>query len=328
MTPETVLPSMETPRETFLREVADGLNRASKSLPSKYFYDAEGDRLFTEITRCPEYYLTRCEDEILRNSAAQLAVLFARPGGAFDLVELGSGDATKSVHLLREIFTGAAQCCYYPIDISASALALLEGRLPQAVPGLRMRPLNGEYLPMVGECYRLSPRRKVLLFMGATIGNMKPQEAADFLRELRARMQPEDLLLLGFDLLKSPLKILAAYNDAAGFTRDFNLNLLTRINRELGGDFDCAQFYHYPTYDPDTGACKSYLVSARKQAVSIAAAGKVFLFEEGEHIHTEVSQKYSAAQVDVLAKKGGFVCRERFTDSGENFLVDLWEARV
>lgn len=324
-TPST-LTTPPTPRNSFLEDVVEGLSNTPKRLGSKYFYDAEGDRIFQQIMRCPEYYLTRSEEEIIRSEAVRLAGLFAKQDKSFDLVELGAGDATKSAHLLRAVYQAGYDCRYYPIDISASVIRGLEQRLPQEIPGLVMQGLNGEYMPMLEECYRQSGRRKVIMFMGANIGNMRTQEARTFLAELHRRMTPGDLLLIGFDLIKSPQKILAAYNDAAGLTRDFNLNLLTRINRELDADFDRTQFYHYPTYDPDTGTCKSYLVSRRGQDVEIGKAGKMFSFAEGETVHTEISQKYSASQVEGLAMDASLVPLQNFFDSQSLFLVSLWQA--
>ena len=314
-----------------LREVLAGLRAPRKSLPSKYFYDAAGDAIFQQIMRCPEYYPTRAELLILETRAPEIAALLASDGAPpFDVVELGAGDATKSVYLLRAILARDAALTYRPIDISGSIIASLEARLPGAVPGavpgLRVAGLHGEYLPMLAASAAATPpgRARVVLFMGANIGNMSPAEALEFCQTLRAQLSPADRLLIGFDLIKSPHRILAAYNDAGGLTRAFNLNLLTRLNRELGADFDVAAFSHFPTYDPATGACSSYLVSARAQTVYLAGQWPI-AFAAGEVIHTEISQKYTLAQTDDLARAAGFRPIRHFLDPAADFLLALWE---
>ncbi len=325
MNEEVIAPETQpTNKEAFLAEVLEGLGGEPKRLSSKYFYDAKGDRIFQQIMSCPEYYLTRCEDEIIRAHAGALTALFLKEGPVLDVVELGAGDASKSTHLLRSIIGAGADATYYPIDISENVIRQLEAHLPVAIPGLKMKGLNGEYIPMLKACYERSPRRKAILFMGANIGNMPPDEAGQFCIALHDAMRKGDYLMIGVDLKKSPEKILAAYNDAGGFTRDFNLNLLHRINRELGADFNVADYYHYPVYDPDTGTCKSYLVSRKPQQVSLSAAGKSFSFSEGETIHTEVSHKYTTDQVAQLAAETGFKPVQDFMDDAQGFLVTVW----
>ncbi len=301
-----------------------GLAAPRKHISSKYFYDATGDALFQQIMRCPEYYPTRCELQILTDHSAEIAALLAAGRAPFDVVELGAGDASKSLHLLRAVLAQDATTTFFPIDISGSVIAALEARLPRELPGLRVGGLHGEYLPMLAESARRSDRPKAVLFMGANIGNMRPAEAEKFCHTLRTHLRPGDQLLIGFDLVKSPHRILAAYNDAGGLTRAFNLNLLHRINRELGGDFDIAAFSHFPSYDPATGACTSHLVSERAQRVRIGDHGP-FDFAAGETIHTEISQKYTPAETDALARATGFTPRRHFFDSEGAFLVTLWE---
>ena len=308
---------------SFLADVLAGLAAPRKHISSKYFYDAAGDALFQQIMRCPEYYPTRCELEILTQQSAEIAALLTAGRTLFDVVELGAGDASKSVHLLRAVRVLDPTVTYFPIDISGSVIASLEARLPRELPGLRVRGLHGEYLPMLAESARRSDRPRAVLFMGANIGNMRPAEAAGFGRALRALLTPGDQLLIGFDLVKSPHAILAAYNDAGGLTRAFNLNLFCRINRELGADFDVAAFSHFPTYDPATGACTSFLVSERAQQVRIGEHG-MFSFAAGETIHTEISQKYTLAETDALARAAGFAPVRHFQDRAGAFLVALW----
>uniref|UniRef100_UPI002628B313 L-histidine N(alpha)-methyltransferase n=1 Tax=uncultured Mucilaginibacter sp. TaxID=797541 RepID=UPI002628B313 len=276
--------------QSFIKDVLAGLSASPKKLQSKYFYDAAGDKLFQEIMNCPEYYLTNCEMEIFSEQTAAIVQTLTENFESFDLIELGAGDATKSVFLLQELLSKKVDFTYLPIDISTNVIEQLEQNLPQKLPGLQMHGLNGDYFDMLKEASQLSSRAKVVLFMGSNIGNMPVKEAQQFCHALRHQLSPNDLLIIGFDLKKNPKTILAAYNDAAGITKNFNLNLLKRINRELEADFDLKQFEHYPTYDPVTGACKSYLVSLKKQQVKLGE--HLIGFEENELIDMEVSQKY------------------------------------
>lgn len=309
----------------FCRDVIDGLRAEHKYLSSKYFYDETGDKLFQQIMACPEYYPTRCELEILQHQADKMARLFAEDSPSFDLVELGPGDASKSLYLLRELQKEKVSFTYYPIDISSQVIGWLEDKLPMTVPGIRLQGLNGEYLEKMQQVSTFSPNRKVVLFMGANIGNMSIPQATQFCRQLHDHLQPGDLLLVGFDLKKHPRTVLDAYNDRQGITRAFNLNLLRRINRELGGDFDVDQFEHYPVYDPVTGACKSYLISRRAQEVHIG--DKTFYFTENEAIYMEISQKYSVEETGLMAAQSGFEPVHTFFDEKKWFADVLWRRR-
>jgi L-histidine N-alpha-methyltransferase len=309
---------------TFHNDIINGLRAENKYLPSKYFYDETGDKLFQQIMACPEYYPTRCEMEILQSQSGSMAQLFSDPGSPFDLVELGPGDATKSWYLLRELQANRSRFTYYPIDISSNVIGWLEDRLPASLPGLQFRGLNGEYLEKLEQVDTLSANRKVVLFMGANIGNMTIQQATLFCRQLYDRMRPGDLLLIGFDLKKDPATILAAYNDRQGITRAFNLNLLQRINREMDADFDLGQFDHYPVYDPGSGACRSYLISRRAQRVHIGRE-KAIDFREYEPINMEISQKYAMPEIDLMAANAGFEPVQTFYDARNWFADVLWQ---
>lgn len=308
----------------FYNDVINGLKAANKYLQSKYFYDQAGDRLFQQIMACPEYYPTRCEMEILQHQSGNMADLFCQQGTPFDLVELGSGDATKSYYLLRELLKDKAPFTYYPIDISSNVIGSLENKLPVLLPGLNFKGLNGEYLDKVEQANHLSAHRKIVLFMGANIGNMAMQQATIFCRQLHDRMRPGDLLMIGFDLKKHPKTILDAYNDRQGITAAFNLNLLKRINRELDADFDLTQFEHYPSYDPGTGSCKSYLISRIAQQVHFGT-GDTIDFKENEAIFMEISQKYSLQETEYVARQSGFRPMHTFFDSKKWFADVLWE---
>lgn len=308
----------------FFQDVWQGLNAMPKQLHSKYFYDADGDRLFQEIMNCPEYYLTRCELEIFTQQTGRLAQLILDRFKEFDLVELGAGDCFKSIHLLKELQTRNATFTYYPIDISTNVITQLGKKLPKTVPGLQVHGLNGEYFDMLEKAKQLSDRNKVILFLGSSIGNFPFDETAPFFKELRTHLLTGDMLLIGFDLQKDPDVILDAYNDKGGITKRFNLNLLKRINKELDADFDIDQFEHCPTYDEATGACKSYLKSVAKQRVRIGEEGWIH-FDKDEPIYMEISQKYTVTQTDDMAKETGFAPVQHFFDSKEWFLDTIWQ---
>ena len=308
----------------FLQDVVKGLTSSPKYLESKYFYDSVGDRLFQEIMHSPEYYPTKCELEILSGQTDDLIELFIKDNEGFDLVELGAGDALKSSYLLQHLLERNVDFTYYPIDISENVISSLHKNLPERIPNLPILGLNGEYFEMLQKANNLSKREKVVLFLGSNIGNMFPEEADMFCRKLRENLSAGDLLLIGVDLKKDPQTILDAYNDKQGFTRDFNLNLLNRINKELGGNFNTEHFKHYPTYDPGTGSCKSYLVSTREQKVEIGAANIIIDFKENEFIYMEISQKYDLEEIEKLAHANGFTPVAYFYDSKKWFVDAVW----
>jgi dimethylhistidine N-methyltransferase len=314
---------IDTAMAAFEQDVLNGLGSNPKFLPSKYFYDAEGDKLFQQIMACPEYYLTRCELEIFSQQTRALAQTVLDRHSAFDIVELGPGDATKSVYLLQHLKRQGRNFKYYPVDISKNTIHALEKTMPQNIPGMEVIGLNGEYLEMMKVANQLSQKTKLILFLGSNIGNFTPEVAVWFLKSLHKELRPGDLLLTGVDLKKNPKQILVAYNDKEGITRAFNLNLLKRINRELQADFDLSAFDHYPTYNPVTGACRSYLVSMKKQAVRIG--GRTISFFPFEPVYVELSQKYSVAEMDAMARQAGFNPLAYFYDSQAWFLNALWE---
>lgn len=313
----------KTTDDQFKAAILAGLSASPKKLQSKYFYDAAGDKLFQEIMNSPEYYLTDCELEIFSDQTTQLVDALKENFTGFDLIELGAGDATKSTFLLQELLAQKVDFTYLPIDISSNVIEQLCNNLPQILPGLQMRGLNGDYFDMLKEARQLSARPKVVLFMGSNIGNMPVKEAFEFCKALRQQLSPGDLAIIGFDLKKNPKTILAAYNDAAGITKNFNLNLLTRINRELDGNFNINQFDHYPVYDPQTGACKSFLVSLVRQQVTIGTTN--IQFEENELIDMEVSQKYALTETDEMANEAGFAPVRHFFDAKKWFVDVIWK---
>jgi L-histidine N-alpha-methyltransferase len=310
--------------DTFYADVIAGLSASPKRLSSKYFYDAVGDKIFQELMDCPEYYPTNCELEIFSTKTAALAESMIADGDAFDLIELGAGDATKSTHLLKYLQDKQVEFTYLPIDISSNVINYLTVKLPLTIPGLKMTGLNGEYFDMLKKAASLSNRRKVVLFMGSNIGNMPATEATEFCKVLRDHLNPGDMALIGFDLKKSPKVILAAYNDSEGITKRFNLNLLLRMNRELDANFDVSQFDHYAMYDPETGACKSYLISQKDQLVTIGK--KTIRFIKDEYIYMEISQKFTIMQTDQMAANTGFRPVDRFFDIKKWFVDTIWMA--
>lgn len=309
--------------DIFKKDILNGLKNNPKKLPSKYFYDKTGDHLFQKIMSMPEYYLTNCELDIFKNKTADIANLIASDNEPFDLIELGAGDAMKSTFLLKYLTEKKADFTYMPIDISGNILSVLNEKLKNKIPELNIICLEGEYFEMLDKAASLSSRKKVVLFLGGNIGNMELDEAADFCSELNKKLNSQDIILIGFDLKKNPHTILNAYNDKNGITAAFNLNLLTRINRELDADFDLEKFQHFQTYDPVTGACRSYLVSLADQEVKIE--NTTIYFSENELIDMEVSQKFSETEIKNLSQQSGFTILGEIQDSKKWFVDSVWK---
>jgi L-histidine Nalpha-methyltransferase len=307
----------------FLQDVLKGLQSTPKYLQSKYFYDKKGDELFQEIMNCDEYYLTNCEMEIFSTQTSQIADIIIDQHRNFDVVELGPGDAVKSVFLLKELVNKNAVSTYFPVDISNNIIDLLHKKLPEQLPQLNIHGLNGEYLAMLTSAKQISDKIKLVLFLGSNIGNLSREDAPQFCRELRGQLSEGDMVLIGIDLIKNPKQILAAYNDSKGYTREFNLNLLRRINRELDADFDIEAFEHYPNYDPYTGACRSFLVSIKKQQATIGK-NTAINFAKDEIIFMEISQKYTVEQTDEIAGQSGFRPVAHFFDENKWFTDVIW----
>ena len=312
-------------QNTFADDVAKGLSAVPKFLSSKYFYDDEGSRLFQEIMKLPEYYLTRTETEIFSTQTAAIYEAFAENSTAFDLIELGAGDGTKTSLLVDYFLERNADFKYVPIDISSEALKFLTDKFNAQFPNLSIQPEQGDYFRTLETFKSKTDKRKIILFLGSNIGNFSHEQAADFFKSLRGVMNAGDLLFIGFDLQKDPLKILAAYDDAQKITAAFNTNLLTRINRELGANFSLEDFSHYATYHPIDGAARSFLISRKPQKVRIEALHTQFEFAAWEPIFMEISQKYSLPMIENLAETSGFAVSRYFTDD-QNFYTDsLWK---
>ena len=291
-------------------DVLAGLSLPQKNLPPKYFYDEAGSRLFERICRLPEYYPTRTELSITRRNLAQIA-RFAGPGCA--LLEYGSGESVKSRLLLRALKPSV----YIPVDIAEDALQRAVARLGREFPGLAIEPVVGDFSAPL-DIPRLRGRgRPVVYFPGSIIGNLTPDEAHAFLAMTRGQAGAEGAMLVGVDLKKDAGVLHAAYNDSAGVTAAFNLNLLARINRELGADFDLKRFSHYAFYAPALGRIEMHLVSLARQSVRLGRYR--FSFEVGESIHTENSYKYAIEGFRSLAGRAGWRGAKVWTDSRQLF---------
>nr|WP_315035163.1 L-histidine N(alpha)-methyltransferase [uncultured Chryseobacterium sp.] len=308
--------------DTFHSDVVKGLSFHPKKLSSKYFYDKTGDRLFQKIMAMPEYYLTNCELDIFQNKTEELVKAISNINESFDLIELGAGDAMKSSYLLKRLVEKGIDFTYMPIDISGNILSVLQENLHIKLPDLKILPLEGEYFDMLDKATAISKRKKVVFFLGGNIGNMEIEEAVHFCSEVKRKLNSGDLFLVGFDLKKNPNTILAAYNDSAGITASFNLNLLARINRELKADFKVDQFQHYQNYDPVSGACRSFLVSLCDQKVHIG--NHFFHFKKDELIDMEISQKFSEQDIRQLAENSGFHILTEIKDSRNWFVDSIW----
>lgn len=315
----------EKGRQQFARDVLLGFFRSPKSIPSRHFYDEEGNRLFQKIMDLPEYYLTDCELEILETHRERITGHLG--GQAFNLVELGAGDGKKTRVLLSHFCERDLDFRYVPIDICKPALLQLIDICGRDLPGMPIEGLVSEYFDGLAWLSGLNDRRNVVLFLGSNIGNFNASEARVFLRSLWSSLNDGDLVLIGFDLKKDIELLMRAYNDPQGVTAQFNLNLLRRINRELGGDFQVESFEHYSTYDVLSGAMESYLVSRARQSVFIESLRMRFAFEAWEPIHTEVSHKYLAGEISSMADETGFEVVDELSDSRGWFLDSLWRVR-
>lgn len=308
----------------FAQDILEGLSSVPKQLSSRYFYDDEGSRLFMEIMKLPEYYLTRAELKIFTEQAAEIYKAFTEGAGSVSLVELGAGDGLKTAVLIEYFLSRGLDLDYSPIDISQEAIDALTARFHAKFPALDIKPHTGDYFQVLDSLKNGDARRKVLMFLGSNIGNFQREKALDFFRSLRSVMNANDRLFIGFDMQKDPRVIVKAYDDDQGVTAAFNLNLLTRINRELDGDFDISRFSHYAQYRPVECAARSFLISREKQTVNLRALGHAFEFEQWEPIFMEISQKYTRPMIEELAEGSGFVIEKDFFDEEYFYTDSLW----
>ena len=299
-------------------DVLSGLKCSPKHLSPTYFYDERGSQLFDRICALPEYYVTRTETAILGENAGEIA---SRIGDDALLVELGSGASTKTHLLLDELPRLAA---YVPVDISRSHLLAAARRIAESYAHIDVLPVCADFTqPFQLPRTRREPRRVVLFFPGSTIGNFDPPAAVALLRTMRQIAGGEGALLIGYDLVKDPQVLELAYNDAAGVTAAFNLNVLARLNRELGADFDLAQFAHEAVWVPDASRVEMHLVSACAQEVTIA--GETIAFDPGEHLVTEHCHKYLPQAFSRLADAADWSATQTWTDTRSYFNVQYLE---
>jgi L-histidine Nalpha-methyltransferase len=295
-----------------------GLTAEPKSLPPKWFYDAQGSALFDKITELPEYYPTRAEREILHATAAQIASLTR----ARTLVELGSGSSDKTRLLLDALRPSLS--CYVAVDVSEAALVAAGDALAVSYPGLEVRAVVSDFTEDLGlPADSEAPSPRLVLFLGSTIGNLAPDERAAFLARIRAGLGDGDCFLLGTDLVKDPATLVAAYDDASGVTAEFNKNVLAVLNAELGADFDREAFEHVALWDPAAEWIEMRLRSAGAQTVHLPGIGLTVGFADGEEMRTEISAKFRRAGVEAELAAAGLAMRAWWTDSAAQFAVSL-----
>ncbi len=304
------------------REVRDGMSATPKRLPCKLLYDAVGSALFEQITELPEYYLTRTERAIFEDYAAEM---LEAAGPALTLVELGAGTANKTRILIDELLQRQTRALFYPIDVSSAALNEAVSQMAVQFPQLRVSPVVADYSGGVPALSRISGR-KLVLFIGSSIGNYDPPEAIAMLRRIRRSLRAGDALLLGADLAKSSKILLPAYDDAQGVTAEFNKNILARLNRELDADFNLDAFRHVALWNKRCSRMEIYLESTTAQSVFLPAIDMDVRFGVGERIHTENSYKYTDEMVNNILSESGFKLERTWSDPKRWFGVHL--ARV
>lgn len=312
--------TLGSPADTLKEVVLAGLAAQPKRIPPKYFYDREGSRLFEAICRQPEYYLTRAETALLLTEADSIARCI---GPVALMIEPGAGCCAKARMLLGPLKAAA----YWPVDIDGETLLAATARLADELPALDVVAVQHDFTAAEGFAPLLPhlPQngRRLVYYPGSSIGNAGPDEAVGLLKQFRALAGADGGLLIGFDLKKEATRLHAAYNDAAGVTAAFNLNLLARLNRELGADFRLETFAHHAFYNAEDGRIEMHLVSRMRQQVQVA--GVTVRFEAGESLHTENSYKYAPQEFEALAARAGFAFRQGWQDSEGLFVVQFYE---
>jgi len=325
MTTTPVSPASFHISDKIASSVYEGLLSNPKWLPSWLFYDSAGSRLFEEITRIPEYYVTRTERAILEARASEI-VTRAAGQNALRLVELGAGSAEKTRLLLSAAVERQDTVFYEPVDVSASALIEAQMRIEEEIPGVLVCPRVEDYTHNLELDTTLPTERRLVLYIGSSIGNFEPGESLLLLERVRAALDPGDCLLLGVDLVKGEVVLEAAYDDAAGVTAAFNRNVLVRLNRELDADFHLENFAHRAIWNGEKSRMEMHLVSETKQTVWLPAIDLRVNFEAGESIHTENSYKYRPGDAEALMAKAGFIHETTWTDERGWFAVCLARA--
>ncbi len=308
--------------DEFRKDVETGLMAEQKFIPSKHLYDDRGSSLFQRIMDLPEYYLFNAEKEILETHSKNIASLLGSE--PVNIVELGVGDGKKTSILLESLTQKKLDFELMIIDISRKALQEFVERSGKENLDYHIRCVNADYVDGLKWLQKEDNRRMLVLFLGSSIGNFTPDEEEDFLKRIRSNLDKKDRILLGFDITSDTEKLLRAYNDSIGVTREFNLNLLRRMNRELDADFDLNKFEHVPLYNPLQHQMESYIESKKDQTVKIRTLDMEIQFFEGEKIHTEISRKYTKEKIEKLARKTGFKKESNYFNSKKNFVLSLW----
>ena len=310
--------------DEFAKDTFIGFNRTPKTVSSKYLYDANGSKIYEQIMNLPEYYLVKSEFEILDTYKSSFAN-FIGTDKEINLVELGAGNGYKTNLILEEFLNKKINFEYVPIDISESAMEELCSTLNKRFPTLQTNGIVADYFDSIKYLKKQSKKTNFVLFLGSNIGNFLYEGAMEFLYELWNVLHNGDFLLIGFDLRKELSKMVNAYNDSQGITAEFNYNILRRMNKSLGANFDISKFKHYEPYDVFTGAMTSYLLSLENQEVYIKKLKKSFSFKKWEPIHVEQSYKYTEEDINDLASTTGFEVINKFYDSNHYFCNALWQ---
>ena len=313
--------------EQFAQSVLHGLSKQPKRLPSWLIYDDLGSEIFTEITQLEGYHPAQCEFEIFETHKQEVNDLLARR--AFRVIELGAGDGRKTAVLLEHFIRSGLEFDYVPIDISAGAVKTLVASLKSKFPRSRMsvKGFAADYFDGLAAIGEQSNVRNIVLFLGSAIGNMELPAAENFVRKLQESLSTGDYVMIGFDLMKHPKTLYAAYNDPKGVFEKFNLHLLDVLNRGLGADFKKAHYIQQGHYNPNTHAVESYIYSTREQVVFIEALGKEFHFDAWEPMQAEHSYKYTLQEIDTLAERSGYAIMKHLFDTNHHFVDSIWEVK-
>jgi L-histidine N-alpha-methyltransferase len=305
----------------------EGMSKNPKSLPSRFFYDDKGSELFKQIMGLEEYYPTRCEKEILQKYSGDIASKLN--DGAYNIVELGCGDGMKTMILLEELLKAKKDFSFVPLDISKAAVDFLIGNLKKTYGEIpfEVKGLVAEYFEGLSWLSTNAKEKNLVLFLGSNIGNFDKSMAMRFLRHLWYSLNDGDLILIGFDLKKDLDVLYNAYNDSLGVTKEFNFNVLDRVNKNLGGNFKRENFQHQGLYNVVTGAMESYLISTVSQTVTIDELGKSFELKPWEAMHMEYSYKYQQSDIEELASGSGFEIVNGYTDDQGYFIDSLWKVK-
>lgn len=309
----------------FASDVSKGLVSNKKFISSKYFYDADGSALFSKITRHPDYYITKCELDILNANKAYLSQLLV--GEHFNLVELGPGEGLKSQILIEAFLDDRLDFIYYAIDISQDYLRDLTHQFLEKTPNLKMKTIQGDYFQGLKWLNHHSKQKSMVLFLGSSIGNFNTLETKQFLKNIWHDLKNNDYFFIGFDLRKDVNILLRAYSDNDGITKEFNLNLLSRMNRELKTDFDLKSFDHKASYNVKLHAMESFLISLKKQKIYSKLLNQFFYFRALEPIHVEYSHKYVLPEIEAFAKEAKFKIIKNFSDPKGYFINSLWSVQ-